>query len=170
MNANGCERIEELVPKVVDRQALDWEVEAVQAHLAGCADCAALRDDLVRIGALVRRDVAAAVEAADFSGLWSAVEKGMDRADAEQGAERIRRTFFSWASVSRFAAAAAVAAAFAWAVLLPGKSVHEYASDNTIEISSVEGGADNTVMIYESDEDNVTFIWVIDETYEERAL
>lgn len=165
----SCERVEELIPKVVDREALDWEIEAVEGHLASCASCASLREELVGIGAWVRRDVAAAVEAADFSGVWAAVERGMDRADAEARAERIRR-LFSFTGLSRLVAAGAVAAAFAWALLLPDRSVHEFSGDNRVEVSSVEGGAGNTVMIYESEDDNVTFIWVFDETHQERAL
>ena len=163
----GCERIEELVPKVLDREALDWEIRAVDAHLSSCASCSAIRADLERIGVLVRRDVSAAVASADFSRLWRGVEAGMDRVDAEHRAENVRR-LFSWTGFSRFAAAAAMAAAFAWAVLLPGRVLHDFHSaDNRVEVSAVEGGADNTVMIYESDEDNVTFIWVIDESYSE---
>lgn len=159
----GCERIEELVPKVLDREALDWEVRAVDAHLASCPSCSVLRGDLERIGVLVRRDVASAVASADFSRLWRGIEAGMDRVDAEHRAERVR-LMFSWTGFSRFAAAAAMAAAFVWAVLLPGRVLHDFDSaDNRVEVSSIEGGEDNTVMIYESDVDNVTFIWVMDD-------
>lgn len=159
--------MEELIPKVVDREALDWEVEAVSSHLSSCASCTELRDGLLTIGGLVRRDIATAVDTADFSGMWAKVEAGIDRAEATRDSERMKRLFFSWSAVSRWAATAAVAAAFAWAVLLPSGAFRSYASDNRIEVSSIEGGNDNTVMIYESEEDNVTFIWVIED---ERAL
>lgn len=167
--ADSCERMEELVPKVVDREALDWEVRAVDAHLASCPSCSVLRTELESIGALVRKDVATAVASADFSRLWRGIEAGMDRADAQHAAERVRR-IFSWTGFSRFAAATVMAAAFAWAVLLPGRVLHDFHSvDNRVEVSAVEGGEDNTVMIYESHEDNVTFIWVIDESYDEEG-
>jgi hypothetical protein len=164
----NCQRMEELIPKVVDREALDWEVEAVNAHLSSCASCSELRDGLLAVGGLVRRDIAAAVEKADFSGMWAKVEAGMDRVDAKHDSERMKRLLFSWGAVSRWAAVAAVAAAFAWAVMLPPGALHDYGSaDNRIEVSSIEGGKDNTVMIYESEEDNVTIIWVIED---ERTL
>lgn len=169
MNANlNCQRIEELIPKVVDREALDWEIQAVGAHLPTCASCTELRDGLLAIGGFVRRDIAAAVESADFSGLWARVEEGIGRAAAKRDEERMKRLFFSWPAVTRWVATGAVAAAFAFAVLLPGSPLHDFAgADNRIEVSSIEGGAHNTVMIYESEEDNVTFIWVIED---ERAL
>lgn len=163
----NCQRMEELIPKVVDREALDWEIEAVSSHLSSCASCSELRDGLLAIGGLVRRDIAAAVEKADFSGMWAKVEAGIDRAEAKRDSERMKRFLFSWSAVSRWAATVAVAAAFAWAVLLPPGAFRSYAADNRIEVSSIEGGTDNTVMIYESAEDNVTFIWVIED---ERAL
>lgn len=162
------ERIEELLPKVVDGEAQDWENEAVRAHLPTCASCTDLRDGMLALGGFVRRDVAAAVESADFSGLWAKVDAGIDRAAAKQDADRLKRLFFSWPAVTRWVATGAVAAAFAFAVVMPGNPLHDFSSaDNRIEVSSIEGGADNTVMIYESEEDNVTFIWVIED---ERAL
>lgn len=164
----NCPRIEELIPKVVDREALDWEVEAVNAHLPTCTSCSELRDGMLAIGGLVRRDIAAAVEQADFSGLWAKIDAGIDRAETKRDADRMKRLFFSWTAVSRWAATAAVAAAFAWAVLLPSSGLHDFESaDNRIEVSSIEGGKNNAVMIYESEEDNVTFIWVIED---ERTL
>ena len=172
MNTTGtianCQRMEELIPKVVDREALDWEVEAVNAHLSTCASCSELRDGLLAIGGLVRRDIAAAVEKADFSGMWAKIEAGIDRAEAKRDSERVKHLFFSWSAVSRWAATAAVAAAFAWAVLLPPAGLNQFGNaDERVEVSSIEGGDDNTVMIYESEEENVTFIWVIED---ERTL
>lgn len=171
-NLNCARMVEELVPKVVDGEALDWQVEAVDVHLRGCADCTAWRDELVRGGSVLREDARAAVAAADFSGVWAAVSRGMDRADADARVQRIKGGFFGWSGFSRFAAAAAMAAAFAWAMLVPpGHLEHDFArGDNRVEVSSVEGGDDNTVMVYESQDENVTFIWVMDETWDERAL
>ena len=167
MNANlTCQRIEELIPKVVDREALDWESQAVAAHLPTCASCTGLRDGMVELGGVVRRDIAAAVDAADFSGLMTRIDTGIDRAATKRDADRMKSLFFSWPAVTRWVATGAVAAAFTFAVVLP--PARDLASqDNRIEVSSIEGGTDNTVMIYESEEDNVTFIWVIED---ERAL
>ena len=169
MKANlSHERIEELVVKAADGEALDWETELVAEHVRGCASCTELRRGLADVGSLLRRDVAAAVASADFSGMMSRIDAGIDRADAKRARERMRHLFFSWSAVSRWGATAAVAAAFAWAVLLPSGALHDYTgADNRVEVSSVEGGKNNTVMVYESEEDNVTFIWVIED---ERAL
>lgn len=164
----NCERIEEMIGKVVDREALDWEVDAVTAHLPTCANCSELREGMVALGGFVRRDIAAAVDGADFSHLWDKVEAGIDHAAAKHDKERMKRLFFSWPAVTRWVATGAVAAAFAFGVLLPGSPLHDFAgADNRVEVSSIEGGKDNTVMIYESEDDNVTFIWVIED---ERAL
>ena len=168
MTTMSCNKIEELIAKVIDREALDWEVDAVKVHLPTCASCTELRDGMLALGGLVRKDIAAAVDSTDFSGLWNKVDAGITRAAATHDAERMKRLFFSWPAVTRWVATGAVAAAFAFAVLLPGSPLHDFAAaDNRIEISSIEGGTNNTVMIYESEEDNVTFIWVIED---ERAL
>ena len=165
----NCERVLELVPKVVDGEGLEWEVQAVADHTASCADCAQLRADLVEIGTLVRTPLRAAVAQADFSQMWRAVERGMDRVDAERRRERsVVAPSFGWVAFSRFASVAAVAGIAAVAVFQP--FAERQLTDNRVEISSIEGGADNTVMIFESPEEQVTFIWVIDEApAEEKA-
>lgn len=161
-----CSQIEERIAKVIDREALDWEIQAVAAHLPTCVSCAEFRDGLAALGGFVRRDIAAAVAKADFSDLMANVDAGIDRAAAQRDAARLKSLFFSWPAVTRWVATGAVAAAAAFAVLLPGNPLHDFAgADNRVEVSSIEGGADNTVMIYE--DDNVTFIWVIED---ERAL
>lgn len=166
-----CDRVLELVPKVVDGEGLEWEVQAVADHTATCADCAQLRADLVEIGTLVRAPIRAAVADADFSGMWRAVERGMDRADAERRRERRAATSSSgWAAFSRFASVAAVAGLAAVALFQPFADRTHEIRDNRVEISSIEGGENNTVMIYESPDEQVTFIWVIDEVpNEEKA-
>lgn len=166
-----CERVLELVPKVVDGEGLEWEVQAVADHTASCADCSQLRLDLVEIGALVRAPLRAAVAQADFSQMWRAVESGMDRVDAERRRERrVAAPLFGWATFSRFASVAAVAGLASIAIFQPFADRSRERGDNRVEISSLEGGADNTVMIYESPDDQVTFIWVIDEApAEEKA-
>lgn len=166
MTTMSCNKIEELIAKVIDREALDWEADAVKAHLPACASCTELRDGMLALGGLVRKDIAAAVASTDFSGLWNKVDAGITRTAAKADSERLKHLFFSWPAVTRWVATGAVAAATAFAFLLP--PLHDFASqDNRIEVSSIEGGADNTVMIYESEEDNVTYIWVIED---ERAL
>lgn len=160
-----CARVEELVPKVVDREALEWEIEAVDAHTATCSSCSTLRSDLVEIGAFVRAPVARAVESADFGKLWANVSRGIDALPKVRHEKR-SVPFFSWTMLTRLAAAASVAAvAF---VVLPEDHSHHYAeSKQKVEVVAIEGGDDNTVMIYETPDDEVTFIWVIPETASE---
>lgn len=166
-----CDRVLELVPKVVDGEGLDWEVQAVADHTASCADCAQLRADLVEIGTLVRAPIRAAVANADFSGMWRAVESGMDRADAERrSARRTAAPSFGWAAFSRFASVAAVAGLAAVAIYQPFADRTRDLRDNRVEVTSIEGGPNNTIMIYESPEEQVTFIWVLDDvSNEEKA-
>lgn len=166
MTTLSCNKIEELIAKVIDREALDWEVDAVKTHLPTCASCTELRDGMIELGGFVRSDIASAVASADFSGLMAKVDAGIDRAAAKRDSDRLKGLLFSWPAVTRWVATGAVAAAFAYALFLPPP--RDFATqDNRIEVSSVEGGANNTVMIYESQDDNVTFIWVIED---ERAL
>ena len=168
MTTLSCSKIEELIAKVIDREALDWEVDAVKSHLPTCASCTELRDGMIELGGFVRSDIASAVASTDFSGLMAKIDAGIDRAAAKRDSDRMKSLLFSWPAFTRWVATGAVAAAFAFAMLMAGNPLHDFESaDNRIEISSIEGGTDNTVMIYESEEDNVTFIWVIED---ERAL
>ena len=161
-----CARVEELVAKVVDREALEWEVEAVDAHTSGCASCAALRADLVEIGALVREPVQRAVAAADFSSFWTKVSAGIDALPRVRH-EKPRVALFSWTMVTRLAAVASVAAV-AFLVLPEDHSHHFAEAKQKVDVVAIEGGDDNTVMIYETPDDQVTFIWLIPETLEEK--
>lgn len=158
----NCDRVIELIPKVVDREALEWETAAVEEHTAGCRECASLRSDLTEIGSLVRAPAQAAVVAADFSGFWTAVSRGIDAAQRDTKPARPRVSLFVWPALSRLASAAAVAAVLVVALVFAPARQH-FGADNRIEVSSIEGGSDNTVMIFESPDDNVTFIWVLDE-------
>jgi hypothetical protein len=162
----NCERIQELVPKVVDRQALDWEISAVGEHVTTCAGCASLKSDLIEIGALVREPIRREVAEADFSKFWQAVERGIDRLPAP--ARAIRERVSAWLMVSRLAAVAAVAASLVLALYVPIQRPHGFAAnDNRVDVQSAEGGADDTVLI-DTDDQGATFIWVIPETYEEK--
>lgn len=156
-----CARVEELVPKVVDRQALEWEVEAVDAHTSTCANCSALRNDLVEIGAFVRAPVKRAVAAVDFSRFWENVSRGIDALPKVRH-EKPKVGLFSWTMATRLAAAASVAVAAL--LIFPTDHTHHYSeSKQKVEVVAIEGGDDNTVMIYESPDDEVTFIWLIEE-------
>ncbi len=159
----SCEQVQEWIPKVVDREALAWERAAVEEHLAGCAACAELRAELVEIGALVRGPILAAADAADFSGLWPAVSAGIDRELAAARRERVASR--GWdallAPLSRWVAGGLVAAAAAAAVWIAPPAPHLFPADLRVEVSEVEGGADHDVMIYESQDENVTFILVM---------
>ncbi len=154
-----CARIEELVPKVVDRAALDWEVEAVDAHTATCASCSALRADLVEIGVFVRGPVKRAISTTDFSRLWANVSRGIDALPTLRH-EKKTTPFFSWTMATRLAAAASVAV-FALLVLPEDHSHHFAESTQKVDVVAIEGGDDNTVMIYESqDATQTTIIWI----------
>ena len=167
----NCERIEELIPKVVDRQALDWEVEAVGAHLPTCAACASLDRELREIGALVRAPVARAVAEADFSGFWAKVDAGIrSSAPTRMLGVAKPKVSFGWLAFARVASAVSVAAMLALIMWLPIHQEHDFAAnDNAVDVQSISGGANDTVMIQSSGKDDadVTFIWVIPETYQE---
>ena len=161
----NCERILEFIPKVLDREALDWERAAVDEHVAGCAECAAVKRELTEIGALVRAPVRAAVAEADFSSLWSNIDRGLDRVEREaraSGGRRMAPVLFGRALGARLASAAAFAAIVGAALLAPLARTVPAIADNHVDVKSVEGGADQTVTVYTNPDDDVTFIWIDD--------
>ena len=157
----NCERIQEYLSHAADGRTADWEREAIDAHVPGCAECAAFRDALAPMGAALRAETRAAVNAADFSALWDAIAAGIDRANHAPAPARVRvrvrvtRTF--WA---RFASAGAIAAILAFAMYAPAAPLTRGGvADNHVDVKSVEGGKDSTVTV-DNDDDGVTVIWV----------
>ena len=157
----NCERILEFIPKVLDEEALAWEREAVDAHTATCAECNAVRREIIEIGALVRAPIRAAVAEADFSQLWRGIEAGIRRVERASRPARAPG-FFGAAFGARLASLGAAAAIVAAALLAPAVRVTGLA-DNHVDVKNVEAGKDQTVTVYTNPDDDVTFIWVEDD-------
>lgn len=166
----NCERIQEYLSKDADGAAADWEREAIAAHVSGCAECAAFAEAIAPVGAALRAATAQAVEAADFSRLWSAVEAGIDAAPSRAALRRPRpaaevRVSFAQILVSRLAWVGAAAAIGAVALLAHTSSAPTpgMAQVKPVEIESVEAGSDDTVTI-DTNDDGATIIWVDEDT------
>jgi anti-sigma factor RsiW len=110
MDGMDCARLRELLIEHVDGLLGRDEAEAARAHLAGCAPCASLQEE-------VRRDFAAldAWEDEELpAGAFDRLLRRVDAAAAPAGPRRWRRLAIP------YAAGLATAAAAAWAILLPG--------------------------------------------------
>jgi anti-sigma-K factor RskA len=107
LRKNPHEEVQELLPWLVNGTLASDEVEQVEAHLVGCAEC--------RAELAAERQLAAAIESspADTEGAWERMEERLDatKSPSIRWAPNIwsKRVPMGWAVAGPVAAAAAVA-------------------------------------------------------------
>jgi hypothetical protein len=99
-----CNDVSQLLDPFLDTELPPPMLLAVAKHAATCTPCDTTIRELTELRELVARDNAAAVDALDFSGVWSAVEGGMDAHDAAQARARRIRSLPMWGTMVAMAA------------------------------------------------------------------
>lgn len=175
----------ELLERYVDDELSSDEVEVVERHLADDETWAAAHVELLALRSILRDDVEAAADAADFGGFFAAIEA---RLPAEQPAQaavetpsrptpaepglwaRLREWWSrNWTPV--LLGAAVAAAVVFWLTGGNPQSrpdapmVAEHGGDQApVVIDAVSNEGDKTVLIsMPSDEGGSTVIWLLDE-------
>lgn len=99
-----CNDVSTLLDPFLDTELPPPMLLAVAKHAATCPPCDATIRELTELRELVARDNAAAVDDLDFSGVWTAVEAGMDRHDTAQARTRRIRSLPMWGTMVAMAA------------------------------------------------------------------
>ncbi len=99
-----CDDVSQLLDPFLDTELPPPMLLAVAKHAATCSPCDTTIRELTELRELVARDNAAAVDGLDFSGVWSAVETGMDAHDAAQARARRIRSLPMWGTMVAMAA------------------------------------------------------------------
>lgn len=73
----SCAIDQELLPRYLDGELPDAMREQVEHELTRCDECCERLAELTFVGAAVRMDIGAAVEAAPLDGLWDRIEQGL---------------------------------------------------------------------------------------------
>jgi anti-sigma factor RsiW len=154
-----CTDTERLLSKALDGAADPREQAALEAHLAACPHCAALREEWLRYRAFLQEPVAPAQTA---EALWADVQRAIrlqgDRSDEDA-------PVFGWRL--RWAGAIiAVVLLGAYGVGLglrqqAGRVVEAAASDKAAQVEFVETDVPGaSPLVYEDAETGLTVIWV----------
>ncbi len=100
----NCTDVSTLLDPFLDTELPPPMLLAVARHAGTCTTCDAAIREMTELRELVARGNAAAVDALDFGGVWSAVEAGVDRHDAALARSRRLRALPMWGTMAAMAA------------------------------------------------------------------
>ena len=164
-----CSSISKLLDKYFDQEVTPEERSLVEGHLPDCSACQMALDSMQNLRLLIKGPVEEAVEKENFPWVWQKIEKGIQRKERLGLLDSLK----SWLDVTPLlkrkiwipAVAAAVILILITAPLLfkkttsyPPLSVVEYVESETYN-----------VMIYESEDEKVTVIWLFNGPQEESS-
>lgn len=131
----------------------------LESHLAHCAGCRRVRDDLAAALETWRSDVAQAV-VPDAEKEWYAVRRQIrGGAEAGRAAARPRRTLFTWIALPLGAAAAAAVALF----VAPQFQSGTLSSAAMAHVDSVEAPGNNaSTLVFVDDKSGWLIVWASD--------
>ncbi|GAB4330747.1 MAG: hypothetical protein Kow0099_01500 [Candidatus Abyssubacteria bacterium] len=166
----SCEKVRSLLDRFYDNELGRRKHRAVSEHLRQCPGCAGEFEKLSRTGLLLKSHYRDFANADDVSAVWAGVSRAMDTTDALQPdqseplLEKLGRIFAI--PKPAWAAAAAVALLIVLAIAyIPNDQVSTVAANDCI-IDKVE--AENySVMVYETGNNGMKIIWVMNESPEE---
>ena len=169
------DHIDQLMGLVLDGQASPEEVAELEATLANMPSERKRMEQLGKVGDLLRSQVQQEMNQVDLSGLWRQVDQqlGWEKKSPvveEEGVswqERVLAWLGSIFPTPRMAWAMAASAALLVFVGLNAPrwmSPVEVAQRGFVEFDQIDSSADTTVMVYESPDDGVKFIWIFEES------
>jgi len=158
-----CSPVSKLLEKYFDQEVTDNERVLVEGHLRDCADCQNALRSMEELRTLMKFPVEGAVREEDFPWVWQKIER-----EVRKGQEKLTwwQSLRSWLDVPPLskkkvwipAAATFVVLLFITAQIIfketpssPSASVVEYLDSPTYN-----------VMVYQSEEPNVTVIWLFE--------
>jgi anti-sigma factor RsiW len=165
-----CEKVRNLLDRFYDNELGKRKHRAVSEHLRRCPGCAGELEKLSRAGILLKNYYRGFAESDDMSPVWAGVERAMESSEASQVdlaeplIEKLGRIFAipkpAWAAVTAVAIFIVLAIAY-----LPGDRVSTVAANDCI-IDKVEA-ANYSVMVYETGNNGMKIIWVMNGSSEE---
>ncbi len=166
---NSCSAISNLLERYFDQEVTDEEKSLVETHLLDCQACQEVLRPMEELRNLVRAPVEEAAQKEDFQWVWQKIERGIRLEEKPTFWETLQ----AWLQISplfrrKVWIPAAVAVAIILIVTIPmffkknssllDKSVIEYVESQT-----------HNVMIYESENKQVTVIWLFEGAAEETS-
>ena len=159
---NSCSSISELLERYFDQEVTSEERSHVEGHLADCRTCRAALTAMEGLKYLIKAPVEEADQKESFPWVWQKIERKIQLKEKPSWRETVRR----WIDVTPMRrkrvwvpAAAVVTAVFL--ALAPSFFMKVPSSPDSSVVEYVESQNYN-VMVYESEKENVTVIWLFE--------
>jgi hypothetical protein len=164
----SCNKISELIEKYFDNEATSHEMSIVEDHLKNCYKCQEMLSSHKLLRDIIKRPVDEALEKEDFSLIWKKV-KGQIQLEERPNLWEIVRSWFEISYIFKKKILIPTVSAIALLLIilltpifykkttsLSGLSVVEYVESQT-----------HNVMVYESEKNKLTVIWLFEEKVKE---
>ena len=156
----NCHKAEELLSRALDGEVSAEERVALDAHVASCANCRALREEWSQYSAILRDQKIEPAQTAEA--LWADVQRAI-RLQGEQPAGDALPVFgwrLRWAGVMIVAVLLGMSAFGLWRLRQPGPETAQ-ADERSVEVEFVETDVPGaSPMVYQDEESGWTVIWV----------
>jgi anti-sigma factor RsiW len=154
---DSCSALSKLLEKYFDQEATDEERSSVDAHLVDCHACQEALRSMEKIRDLVKAPVEEAVEKEDFPWVWEKIERGIRLQERPTWWQSLRSWLDFFPSFKKRTWIPVVATI---AVLLFITTQFFFKKTSFVEYIESET---NNVMVYESEDMNLTVIWLFEE-------
>ncbi len=164
-----CSSVSELLDKYFDQEVTPEERSLVEDHLPGCPACRSALLSMENLRNLIKRPVEEAVQRENFPWVWEKIERGIQQEEKTGLWESV----WSWLDTvslrkKKILIPAVVAAVILILVMAPlvYEKMSSYPNPSVVEY--IESETYN-VMIYQSENEKVTLIWLFNGPQEESS-
>lgn len=163
----SCSSVSKLLEKYFDREVTGEERSIVESHLQDCSSCQEGLKAMEGLRLLIKAPVDEADRKEDFSWVWQKIEREIRQEKRLPWKESLR----DWLSgIPLFRKRIWIPAVAAIAILLVVFTPYFYkkttSSSQASVVEYVESQTHN-VMVYELEKDNVTVIWLLEDSEKE---
>ncbi len=155
----------ELLEKYFDNELTKDEKLLVEDHLKSCLICQYHLKGIERLGEMIKRPVDEATEREDFSLLWNKIERQL-KPRVKPWETIISLLDISYIFKKKVLIPAIATTAIILLVLIPLTYKKDTSISNRSVVEYVESKTHN-IMIYESEKDKITVIWLFEEKMRE---
>lgn len=164
---DSCSSVSKILEKYFDHEVTDEERALVEGHLTDCLACQDALRSMEELRHLVRAPVEEAVGKEDFQWVWQKIKRGIQPKERPTWWETLQ----SWLDLSplfrkRILIPAVAAIAIFILVTAPILFKKSPSPQDVTVVEYVESSTHN-VMVYESEQERVTVIWLFEGPEEE---
>lgn len=156
----NCHQAEELLSRALDGELSQEHLAALDAHVASCASCRALRDEWSKYSGMLRDQSIEPAQTAEA--LWADVQRAI-RLQGDHPEDDALPVFgwrLRWAGVMIVAVLLGMSAFGLWRLRQPGQETAQV-NERSVEVEFVETDVPGaSPMVYQDEESGWTVIWV----------